>query len=255
MHINREINKIEKKVSKQIDEMTMRNVEELNHKIYEYFTPYSEQIQELIIEVYGHPYMTVEQFENYTQKINELLEPFKQDNRDELLVQFSEEVVRKNKTMLVESINEMLNEFQTLGISYHRAILEHKKVFNSAVSRMQRYLNLNYYEVCGDLKEICRFCIDSMLDYNKTRVIIDEEEIEEIEIEFEVTNNRLFRTDNVYDIIELAISNGFREERQCGSHKIFKHSNGQIVVIPVHGKAINVSLAFGIQKQIYDKIA
>ena len=89
---------------------------------------------------------------------------------------------------------------------------------------------------------------------NSSRVIEDDFEIEEIEIEEVVSNNRLFRTDNVHDIIDLAISNGFREERITGSHHIYKHSNGQILVIPVHNKTINVGLAYGLQKQIYEKV-
>ena len=255
VNVNKKINQIEKKVSQKIDEMTMKNLEELNHKIYEYFTPYSEQMQELVMEVYGHPYMTIDQFEYYSERMSELIEPFKQDNRDDILLQFSEEVVRKNKTILKESIDEMLNEFSKIGIPYQRAVLEHKKVFNSAVSRMQRYLSMNYKEICDELKAICGFCLDSMIDYsNSSRVIEDDFEIEEIEIEEVVSNNRLIRTDNVHDIIDLAISNGFREERITGSHHIYKHSNGQILVIPVHNKTINVGLAYGLQKQIYEKV-
>ena len=251
----KQINRISKRVAGQIDEMILRNLDELNDKIYEFYTPYAEEIQEVVMQVYSHPYMTTDQFNPYFDRFNELLEPFKQ--RDDILLGFSEEVIVKNKTMLHEAIDEMFAELAEIGVTYKRAIMERKKMFNTACSRMQRFLNENYHEICGELVAICNFCITSMMDYAESpRLINDEDEmVDVVEIETEVvSNNRLIRTDNVYDIIELAESNGFREERQCGSHKIFKHSNGQILVIPFHGKVINVGLSYGIQKQIYEKI-
>ena len=252
MNVNKKINQIEKKVSQKIDDMVMLNMEELNQKIYDHFTPYSNQMQEILMEVYGHPYMTIEQFANYTEKMNELLEPFKQDNRDDILLQFSEEIVKKNKTILSESMEEMLNEFSKLGISYHRVTLEHKKVFNSAVSRMQRYLNQNYHEVCNDLKEICRFSIDSMLDYNKSRVIDDEEEIkiEEIMVEVESTNNQLIKMTDFGQVTDWLESQGYNLVRIVGSHHIYKNGSHSVPV-PLHkGKDFNKFLGYQIQREI-----
>lgn len=255
MNINKRVNQIERKVSQKIDEMTLKNLEDLNVKIYEYFTPYADRMNEILMEVYSYQYMSIEQFEDYTIKINEQLEPFIKDTRDDILLKFSEEVVRKNKIMLSEAMEEMLNEFYKIGISYHRAVLEHKKIFNSAVSRMQRYLNLNYNEVCNDLKEICRFSIDSMLDYNNTRVIKEEE----VEIEIEVINyeesNQYIKMTELDEVIDFVVSHGYKKERQCGSHAIYKNEAGNITVIPIHsGNKINKGLAYEIQKQIYEKI-
>ena len=256
MNINKRVNQIERKVSQKIDEMTLKNLEDLNVKIYEYFTPYADRMNEILMEVYSYPYMSIEQFEDYTIKINEQLEPFIKDTRDDILLKFSEEVVRKNKIMLSEAMEEMLNEFSKLGISYHRVVLEHKKVFNSAVSRMQRYLNLNYNEVCNDLKEICRFSIDSMLDYNKSRVINDEEEIkiEEIMVEVESTNNQLIKMTELDDVVEFLESLGFEKVRQTGSHMMFK-LNGSVIPVPNHGKEFNSGLAYEIQRQAWKCVA
>ena len=256
MNVNKKINQIEKKVSQQIDEMTLKNIDELNDKIYEYFTPYAEEMQQIVMEVYSHPYMTIDQFEEYSKEMVLLCEVFHEDNRDEVMLKLSEDVLASNSNILHESIDEMMIELGKVGISYNRAILEYKKMMNSAISRTQRFFNMNYHEVCGELKAICSFCLDSMLDYSHSRLIEDDIEIEIEPFAFEeVTNNRLIRTDSVYDIIELAVDNGFTKERQHGSHCIYKHSNGQILVVPIHGKTINVGLAFGIQKQIYNKIA
>ena len=254
MNINKRVNQIERKVSQKIDEMTLKNLEDLNVKIYEYFTPYADRMNEILMEVYSYPYMSIEQFEDYTIKINEQLEPFIKDTRDDILLKFSEEVVRKNKIMLSEAMEEMLNEFSKLGIGYHRAVLEHKKVFNSAVSRMQRYLNLNYNEVCNDLKEICRFSIDSMLDYNSTRVINKNEmENEEIEIEI-VENNKLIKMTELNEVVEFLESLGFKKVRQTGSHMMYK-LNGFIIPVPNHGKEFNSGLAYEIQRQAWHYVA
>ena len=254
MNVNKRVNQIERKVSQKIDEMTLKNLEDLNVKIYEYFTPYADRMNEILMEVYSYPYMTIEQFEDYTIKINEQLEPFIKDTRDDILLKFSEEVVRKNKIMLSEAMEEMLNEFSKIGISYHRATLEHKKVFNSAVSRMQRYLNLNYNEVCNDLKEICRFSIDSMLDYNNTRVINKNEmENEEIEIEI-VENNKLIKMTELNEVVEFLESLGFKKVRQTGSHMMYK-LNGFIIPVPNHGKEFNSGLAYEIQRQAWHYVA
>ena len=254
MNVNKRVNQIERKVSQKIDEMTLKNLEDLNVKIYEYFTPYADRMNEILMEVYSYPYMTIEQFEDYTIKINEQLEPFIKDTRDDILLKFSEEVVRKNKIMLSEAMEEMLNEFSKIGISYHRATLEHKKVFNSAVSRMQRYLNLNYNEVCSDLKEICRFSIDSMLDYNNTRVINKNEmENEEIEIEI-VENNKLIKMTELNEVVEFLESLGFKKVRQTGSHMMYK-LNGFIIPVPNHGKEFNSGLAYEIQRQAWHYVA
>ena len=259
MNINKKINQIEKKVSEQIDVMTMKNIEELNDEIYKFYNPYIEKINRIVEEVYSHTYMDIEDFEEYVNELIGTTKVFQEDERDNILLQLSQEAILRNKQILEDALDEMVDEFinQRICITQNRANLEWRKIQNTAISRVQRFLNLNYSEICKELRSISEFAYDSLIAYGSSRVIteVDKvEEIKEIEIELE-TNNRLFRTDNVYDIIELAISNGFREERQCGSHKIFKHSNGQILVIPFHGKTINVGLAFGLQKQIYEKIA
>ena len=256
MNVNvKQIKRISAKVIDQIDEMTIKNLDQLNDKIDAYFTPYSDGMNEIVMEVYSHPYMTAEQFKDYTLAFVELSKMFNAENRDEIMLKLSENTIKANSHMLHEALDLLMEELCEIGVPYNRAVLEFKKQQNNAVSRTQRFFNDNYKETCKRFRDVCEFCFDAMLDYGDSRVIDSEDEIVDVvEIELE-SNKRLIRTDNVYDIIELAESNGFREERQCGSHKIFKNNNGQIVVIPVHGKTINVGLAFTIQKQIYSKVA
>lgn len=52
------------------------------------------------------------------------------------------------------------------------------------------------------------------------------------------------------ELEQLAMDNGFEFKRQTGSHRIYENENGQVTVIPFHGKDINVGLAYEIQKQI-----
>ena len=260
MNINKKINKIEKEVANKIDELVLKNLEELNEKVYEYYRPYLAEMDELLMTVYSHPYMSMNMFESYIERLLEISKPFNKDTRDDILLKFSEEVLVKNREVLYNSLEGMLKAFadQRLPINEHKVRLEWKKMENTAVSRMSRFFNENYRELCAEFSAVCAFTHDSLMDYLKSpRVYVDDEDDDiRVEIEIEpVSNNRLIKTDNVYDIIELAVSNGFKKVRQHGSHCIYKHSNGQILVIPVHGKAINSELSYGIQKQIYNKVA
>jgi predicted RNA binding protein YcfA (HicA-like mRNA interferase family) len=59
---------------------------------------------------------------------------------------------------------------------------------------------------------------------------------------------------DVHDILGLLGNNGYVKKRQNGtSHAVYGNEEGQIVVVPKHGKDINKGLAYGIQKQIFNK--
>ena len=76
MNIAKRINQIEKKVSQQIDEMTLKNIEELNNQTYEFYQPYIEKINRIVEEVYGHVYMNQTDFETYVNELVEATKPF-----------------------------------------------------------------------------------------------------------------------------------------------------------------------------------
>lgn len=252
MNVNKKINQIQKKVSNQIDEMTLKNIEELNNETYEFYQPYIEKINRIVEEVYGHVYMNQTDFETYVNELVEVTKPFQEDERDDILIKFSEDAILRNKQMLVDALDEMVNEIinQRICITQNRLNLEYRKIQNTAVSRVQRFYNLNYSEICEELRSISRFAHDSLIAYGNSRVIAEEVEIEEIEIEIEVENNRLIKMTELDDVVEFLESLGFEKVRQTGSHMMFK-KNGCVIPVPNHGKKFNSGLAFEIQRQAW----
>ena len=252
MNVNKKINQIQKKVSNQIDEMTLKNIEELNNETYEFYQPYIEKINRIVEEVYGHVYMNQTDFETYANELVEVTKPFQEDERDDILIKFSEDAILRNKQMLVDALDEMVNEIinQRVIITQNRLNLEYRKIQNTAVSRVQRFYNLNYSEICEELRSISRFAHDSLIAYGNSRVIVDEVEIEEIEIEVESTNNQLIKMTELDDVVEFLESLGFEKVRQTGSHMMFK-MNGCVIPVPNHGKEFNSGLAYEIQRQAW----
>ena len=174
--VNRKINQIERNVSKQIDELVLKNLDELNHKVYEYYQPLIDQMQELVDDVYSHTYMSMEQFDEYVDKLRELSEPFKKDMRDDILYELSEGVIVKNKKMASDMIDNMFKTFaeQRLPITRQKAMLEYKKIRNSTISRLCRFLNDNYKEICAELRAICDYSYNSLMEYLKSpRVVVE----------------------------------------------------------------------------------
>jgi predicted RNA binding protein YcfA (HicA-like mRNA interferase family) len=256
MNLAKRINQIEKKVSQKIDEMTLKNIEELNNETYEFYQPYIEKINRIVEEVYSHVYMNQTDFETYVNELVEATKPFQEDERDDILLKFSEEAVLRNKQILVDALDEMVNEIinQRIYITQNRLNLEYRKIQNTAISRVQRFYNLNYSEICEELRSISRFGHDSLIAYaSSNRVITEETKIEEIEIEvidYEESNQYIKMTD-FHQVTDWLESQGYREVRVVGSHHIYKNGSHSVPV-PLHkGKDFNRFLAYQIQKEVY----
>lgn len=52
------------------------------------------------------------------------------------------------------------------------------------------------------------------------------------------------------EMVRILLKLGFKEIRQNGSHKFFKHDDGRCTVIPIHGKDLKRGLIKGILKDI-----
>ena len=256
MNVNKKINQIQKKVSNQIDEMTLKNINELNNETYEFYQPYIEKINRIVEEVYGHVYMNQTDFETYVNELVEATKPFQEDERDDILIKFSEDAILRNKQMLVDALDEMVNEIinQRVIITQNRLNLEYRKIQNTAVSRVQRFYNLNYSEICEELRSISRFAHDSLIAYGNSRVIAEEIEIEEIMVEVEESSQYIKMT-SFNEVTDWLESQGYRLVRVVGSHHIYKNGSHSVPV-PLHkGKDFNRFLAYQIQKEVIQVIA
>ena len=251
MNINREINKLQAKIGKKIEDMVLKNLDEINMQAYDYYNPILKQMQQIVDEVYGNIYMDIETYEQYSNKFIEVSKPFAE--RDDYMLSITEEVVRRNKIILTNSLNELVAYLRRLPITEQRIKLEHKKCRNSAVAKMTRFLNINYKEINREFDGIISYCHDSLIEYGmSSRVIDDINMIEEvINIENENEDIGLIKITELDKMIEFVESYGYVRIRPCGTHSIYKNKDGRITVIPIHsGNKINKGLAYSIQKEV-----
>lgn len=251
MNVNKEINKLQKKISQEIEDMVLRNLDEINAQVYDYYNPILKQMQEIIDEVYSTIHMNIETYEQYSSRFVEVSKPFTE--RDDYMLSITEEVVRRNKTILTEALNKLVTYLQRLPITEQRIKLEYKKCRNTAVAKMTRFLNINYKEINREFNGIIEYCHDSLIDYGKSsRVVVDINVIEEvIEIEVENEDIGLIKITELDKMIDFVESYGYSRVRQCGSHSIYKNKKGYITVIPIHsGNKIDKGLAYSIQKEV-----
>ena len=251
MNVNKEINKLQKKISQEIEDMVLRNLDEINMQVYDYYNPILKQMQEIIDEVYSTIHMDIETYEQYSSRFVEVSKPFTE--RDDYMLKITEEVVRQNKTILTEALNKLVTYLQRLPITEQRIKLEHKKCRNTAVAKMTRFLNINYKEINREFNGIIDYCYDSLIDYGKSsRVVVNINAIEEvIEIEIENEDIGLIKITELDKMIDFIESYGYVRVRQCGSHAIYRNKDGRITVVPIHSNnKIDKGLAYSIQKEV-----
>ena len=104
-------------------------------------------------------------------------------------------------------------------------------------------------EVDSEFIGTLSFSRDVLFNYGLNRVMFEDEQPKPVKIEeIEEVDCDLLKTDDIDSIISFVTERGFTKVRQSGSHAIYKHNNGKIVVIPIHN-TIDVHLGMAIQKQ------
>lgn len=249
MNINREINKLQKRMAKKIEDMVLHNLDEINEQAYEYYTPILEEMQQIVDEVYGNIYMDIDTYEQYSNKFVEVSKPFAE--RDGYMLSITEEVVRRNKIVLTNSLNELVAYLRRLPITEQRIKLEYRKCRNSAVAKMTRFLNINYKELNREFNGIIEYCHDSLIDYGMSSRVIDNIDMIEEVIDIDNEDVDLIKITELDEMIDFVESYGYSRVRQCGSHAIYKNKKGYITVIPIHsGNKIDKGLAYSVQKEV-----
>lgn len=250
MNINREINKLQARISKKIEDMVLHNLDEINEQAYEYYTPILEEMQQIVDKVYGNIYMDIDTYKEYSNRFVEVSKPFAE--RDDYLLSITEEVVRRNKIVLTDALSELVVYLRRLPITEQRIKLEYRKCRNSAVAKMTRFLNINYKELNREFNGIIEYCHDSLIDYGKSsRVIVDDIDMIEEIIDIDNEDVDLIKITELDEMIDFVESYGYSRVRQCGSHSIYKNKKGYITVIPIHsGNKIDKGLAYSIQKEV-----
>lgn len=143
-----------------------------------------------------------------------------------------------------------------------------KLIIIARFSNMNKFANILKFrmkKLTDNIKFICKECVKPTLHIYRVLVenlIRDIQKLEKERIELlktltlniEVDISKKYKKDiykifNYKDMNRLLETNGYKEDRQTGDHKIFKSKDGT-KSIPVPQRSLGKSLSFKIQKQI-----
>ena len=257
MNVNKTINKYHKELDKILDEMIISDLERVGNAYFKKCQPMIDEVNAIVEECYSYSVMSEER---YNEIINRFVEICIQANGEQRIEEISNMVKRvcdDNIDKYYDAIHNILCkpviELAHRGfVTRDRCILEDRRAELRLNKKRKRFTDMYINEIDKEFISVIFFARDALISYgHQGRVIWNEDEETEVEIEVQQEYN-LIRTDEVQDIIDFAIDNGYTKVRQTGSHTIWKHKNGNIVVIPVHN-TIDVFLGIAIQKQILER--
>ncbi len=257
MNINRKINKLHKELDKVLDEMIINDLERVGDLYFKKYQPMIDTVNAIVEECYSYNVMTEEKYDKIINKFAEICIQSNGENRkieiDNMIQRACDDNIDKYYDAIYNVLGKPVIELAHEGlVTRDRCLLEDRKAEFRLNKKRDRFTQLYINEIDSEFISVIFFARDALLDYGKAGRVMWNEDEEQIEIEVQEEYN-LIRTDDIKFIIDFAIDNGFKKVRQTGSHAIYKHSNGQIIVVPVHGKTINMELAYSIQKQIIER--
>ena len=213
-----------------------------------------EEMQSIVDEVYSYAKLTENEYDKYIYRFVELGFTNKGDNRvDEInmIINGVNKQYRKTYTSVIKEY--IVKPLAQIGIDAKRIAKECQRAEFRLTKQLDRLKKIQVEEMDREFISVVFYVKDALLDYSKAGRVIWEDEEEQVEVEVQQEYN-LMRTDEVQDIVDMAVRYNFTKIRQAGSHTIWKHKRTKkIVVIPVHGKTINLELGLSIQKQILQR--
>lgn len=257
MNVNREINKHHKELDKVLDEMIIRDLERVGDMYFKKYQPMIDEVNAIVEECYSYNVMSEELYDKIINRYAEICIQTNGEQRkaeiDNMVQRACDDNIDKYYDAICNILFKPVVEIARLGfINRDRCFLEKDRAEFRLNKKRQRFTDMYVDEIDREFVSVIFFARDALLDYSRAgRVIWNDEE----EIEVEETLDEVYgvvKTDDIKFIIDMAIDNGFKKVRQTGSHSIYRHSNGQIVVIPVHN-TIDAYLGMTIQKQIIER--
>ena len=258
MNVNKEINKHHKELDKVLDEMIIRDLERVGDMYFKKYQPMIDEVNAIVEECYSYNVMSEEL---YDEIINRFVEVCIQANGEQRIEEIRYMVQRAcddNIDKYYDTIYNILGkpviELAHRGlVTRDRCILEDRRAELRLNKKRKRFTDMYINEIDKEFISVIFFTRDALIDYgHQGRVIWDEEE-EQVEVEESLDDVcGIVKTDDIKIIIDFASENGFKKVRQTGSHAIYRHGNGQMVVIPMHN-TIDVYLGIAIQKQILER--
>ena len=258
MNVNREINKHHKELDKVLDEMIINDLERVGDAYFKKYQPMIDLVNAIIEECYSYNTMSEEQYDKFINRFAEICIQSNGENRkieiDNMIQRACDDNIDKYYDTIYNVLGKPVIELAHRGlVTRDRCLLEDRRAEYRLNTKRQRFTDMYINEIDSEFISVIFFARDALIDYAKVGRVMWHDEEEQIEVEVQEEYN-LIRTDEVQDIIDMAVRYNFTKIRQAGSHTIWKHKRTKkIVVIPVHGKTINLELGLSIQKQILQR--
>ena len=255
MNVNKEINKLHKQLDRVLDEMIIADLDKIADIYFKKYQPVMEEIQSIVDECYSFTKMEEKQYSILVEKYAEIGFANNGDNRVDEINMIVDEINKQYRKTYVPVIKEyIIKPLTQMGIDAKRIAKECKRAEFRLTKQLDRLKKIQVDEIDREFVSVIFFARDALIDYGKAgRVMWDDEEEIEVEVIEYDKSDKYVKMTQVDEVIRFLEKNGYRKVRQAGtSHAIFKDTKTQhCIPVPIHGKEINVELAYGIQRQVY----
>ena len=243
-----------KLLNEEFDRQILSKLDKIGNMYFDKYQQVMQEAQEIVDEVYSHTKLTEDEYDKYVYRFVDLGFANKGDNRVDEIKRIFKEVNGDYSDIFVPLIKEyIIIPLQRCGINGQRVVKECQRAEYRLVQSIKRYEEMQIAEIDNEFVSVILFASSSLISYGRQGRVIWKNEVENVEVETELDKvYGVVKTDDIKVIIDMAIDNGFTKVRQTGSHSIWKHKNGNIVVIPVHN-TIDAYLGLSIQKQILER--
>ena len=248
MNINKRINGLHRELDKMLDKMLLEDLEQVGDLFFQKYQPTMDELNDIIEHCYATPVMEAKEFCNIVDRFEELRAGSTSEHRTTELASIIKAVYAdgtKYHELILETLIKPIGKF----VGLDRCMVEARRAEFRFNKNKQRFVMELINQVDSEFVGTLSFSRDVLFNYGLNRVMFEDEQPKPVEIEeIEEVDCDLLKTDDIDSIISFVTERGFTKVRQSGSHAIYKHNNGKIVVIPIHN-TIDVHLGIAIQKQ------
>ena len=243
-----------KLLNEEFDRQILSKLDKIGDTYFAKYAPVMQEVQQIVDDCYSHTKLTEDEYDQYVYRFVDLGFANNGDNRVDEIKRMLKEVNGDYSDIFVPLIKEyIIIPLKQFGIDGQRVVKECQRAEYRLVKSIKRYEEMQVAEIDNEFVSIMLFASRALIDYGHQGRVIWKNEVENVEVETELDEvYGIVKTDDIKFIIDFAIDNGYTKVRQTGSHTIWKHKNGNIVVIPVHS-TIDVYLGMAIQKQIIER--
>ena len=255
MKFDKRIERQHKLLNEEFDKQILLRLDKIGNMYFDKYQQVMQEVQQIVDDCYSHTKLTEDEYDKYVYKFVDLGFANKGDNRVDEIKQIFKEVNGDYSDIFVPLIKEyIIIPLQRCGINGQRVVKECQRAEFRLVQSIKRYEEMQIAEIDNEFVSVILFASRALIDYGHQGRVIWKNEVENVEPLEETLDDvcGIVKTDDIKFIIDFALENGYSKVRQTGSHAIYRHNNGQMVVIPVHS-TIDVYLGMSIQKQILER--